>query len=361
MKKDTCTKYIPAALFIALLIRPELFTPLFRNIASALSPLLSGVILAAVICPAVSSCEKIILKLRHGRRDKWIRPAAVAVVYIAIAAVFAGAVWIIMPKLIDSAMLFANSFGGYYDNLRRHAEAADGTDFFGLYSRLDDVISLLSDKLPEFFEKTFTATAGFIRRSADILLGLVLSVYILADRERLCGFASSAVRSVTGEKHYKRLSYAAHTVYRCLSDFVSGQIAEAVLLGTLCFAGMVIFDFEYPLLISTIIGVTALVPVAGAIVGTVPSALMLFLAKPSSALWFVVFIIVLQQLENNLIYPKIVGKSVGLPPILILTAIIIGAKLGGAVGIMLGIPLLAAVYVIFTDAVGKNLSNHEEN
>ena len=132
------------------------------------------------------------------------------------------------------------------------------------------------------------------------------------------------------------------------------------MLGSLCFLGMVIFGFEYPLLISSIIAVTALVPVAGAIVGTIPSALILFLAKPSSAVWFIVFIIVLQQLENNFIYPKIVGKSVGLPPILILAAIILGARLGGAAGIMLGIPLVSAAYTIFRENISENLGEDQE-
>ena len=142
-------------------------------------------------------------------------------------------------------------------------------------------------------------------------------------------------------------------VNSCLVSFIAGQLTEAVVLGTLCFIGMVLFGFEYPLLISAIIAVTALVPVAGAIAGAIPSALILFLAKPSSALWFIVFIVILQQLENNFIYPKVVGKSVGTPPILILAAIIAGAELGGAAGIMLGIPLVSAAYTLIKERLER--------
>ena len=110
-------------------------------------------------------------------------------------------------------------------------------------------------------------------------------------------------------KSFRKAARVISAVNCSLVNFISGQLTEAVVLGTLCFCGMVVLGFEYPLLISTIIGVTALIPVAGAFIGAIPSALVLFLVKPSSALWFIVFIIVLQQLENNLIYPKVVGKS----------------------------------------------------
>ena len=116
---------------------------------------------------------------------------------------------------------------------------------------------------------------------------------------------------------------------------------------------MKLFGFEYALLISTIIGVTALLPVVGAIVGTVPSALLIFLINPIRAVWFVVFIIVLQQLENNLIYPRVVGKNLGIPPVLVLVAIMLGAGLGGATGILLGVPLMSLAYALLLEKLAE--------
>lgn len=329
---------------LALIFRPELITGAAGYICNAAAPIVTGIILAAVIDPAVSFFEKHLMRLVKKAAVR--RGMAIGIVYIIIAAVITGAVSIIIPRLSDSVRLFVNSFDGYYSLLRERL------DRLSIPVDLPDKIGAwLSSGLTDLFKKTFTATADFLRGAADFLFGAVLSVYILAGKEMLTDFIREAARTAMSEKNFKRAARIISTVYECLVNFISGQLTEAVVLGTLCFAGMVIFGFEYPLLISTIIGVTALVPVVGAFAGAVPSVMVLFLAKPSSALWFIVFIIILQQIENNLIYPKVVGKSVGLPSMLILVAIILGAQTGGAVGIMLGIPLMSAGYILIKDSI----------
>lgn len=331
---------------LAIIFRPELLSGILGGIWQAAAPITAGVLLAAIIDPAVKKAEKLLTG--RGRRlgKRAARGISIAAVYILIGAVLAAVVMIIIPRLAKSVTLFANSFDSYYAALRRQLYSLSDSSLLGLFGRFDKLIEVLSAELPLLFKKTFTATAGVLKTAANILLGVVLSVYILADKERLLDFIRGASRSLFSEKTYVRMAEIITAVYGSLVSYISGQLTEAVILGTLCFFGMVIFGFAYPLLISTIIGVTALVPVVGAFAGSIPAVFMLFLVKPSSALWFIVFIIVLQQLENNLIYPKVVGKSVGLPPLLVFTAIIIGAQIGGAVGIMLGIPILSAVYVL---------------
>lgn len=356
MKREYIKYGIAAAVILAVVLHPAPFLELLKKLAYAAAPVLWGIILAAVICPAVSSVENLLMG--KGKRKSRIshhraRVISVALVYIIIVAAAAGIISIIIPRLAESVRLFMGSFNGYYSDFRRRS-LAEGGAAGELAEKLDKLLESLSDRLPDIFSRTYTVTAEVIRSTANVIVGLVLSIYILASREQLCGFIKGAAEKLLSRKSFDRISYALRTFYGCLTNFIGGQLTEAVVLGTLCFAGMVIFGFEYPLLISTIIGVTALVPVAGAFAGAIPSALMLFLAKPSSALWFIVFIIVLQQLENNFIYPKIVGKSVGLPPILILTAIVIGAELGGAAGIMAGIPIVSAVYVMAAEAISKN-------
>ncbi len=356
MKYTEIKKYILpfAAVFAAaaVIFRPELLSGIWSKASGAVVPVILGIILAAIIDPAVSAAERTAKKLAPRKMSApKARALAIAAVYIAIAAVSAAVIWIIIPKLADSAALFINSFDGYYDSFRSRYDDVSDRDPFGIMGGFDELMGAFSRQLPEFFGKTFTATAEFIRSAANFLVGLVLSVYILAGKEQIIEFICGAAQAVMSEDSYKKTAHAVNTVNVCLVNFISGQLTEAVVLGTLCFAGMVIFDFEYPLLISTIIAVTALIPVVGAFAGAIPSAFVLFLVKPSSALWFIVFIIVLQLLENNLIYPRIVGKSVGLPPIFILIAIIAGAQLGGAAGIMLGIPLASAVYILAGEAV----------
>ena len=350
-------KYIPAVFFVflllAVLIRPDDVSGVISSVSSAAAPFVTGIILAAAASPAVSRFEGF-----FGRRisPKAARGTAVAAVYLIAVGIITAAAFIILPKLWQSAALFVNSIDGYYSELRSGYRGGSRV----VVELFDSLVESLSQLLPKLFDRTYRVTAEFLGGAASFLLGAVLSVYILLQREELTEFVSAAARSVLSEAAYKRSARVISAVNSCLVSFIAGQLTEAAVLGSLCFLGMVIFGFEYPLLISSIIAVTALVPVAGAIVGTVPSALILFLAKPSSAVWFIVFIIVLQQLENNFIYPKIVGKSVGLPPILILAAIILGARLGGAAGIMLGIPLVSAAYTIFRENISENLGEDQE-
>ena len=142
------------------------------------------------------------------------------------------------------------------------------------------------------------------------------------------------------------------------SGFVSGQLTEAVILGVLCFLGMSLFGMEYALLISVIIGLTNIIPIFGPIIGTVPGALILLMVEPMKAVWFVVFIVVLQQIESNLIYPKVVGGSIGLPGIWVMFSVLIGGSLFGLPGVLLGVPTFAVIYTLIARAVKKRL--HEK-
>lgn len=352
MDRKQYRKIIPIILAVAVIVRPQPFAAAAKVIWSAMVPILWGMVLAAMICPAVERFAGWIRKLFRRIKPRTADRLAIAAVYILLAAVFAGVVSVVLPKLIDSARLFLGSADGYYRDLRRKLGSWSAPWF-------DAAMESISSRLPQMVSDTLGSAADMFRGAAGFTVGLVLSVYILAAREELIQFIGSAAEAVLSPTACRRWRSALSTVYSCLTGFVSGQLSEALVLGTLCFAGMVIFDFDYPLLISTIIGVTALVPVVGAIVGTIPSALILFLVKPSSAMWFIVYIIILQQLENNLIYPKVVGRSVGSPPLLIMTAIIIGAELGGAVGILAAIPLASSAYELARRAIEKRRQYRE--
>ena len=144
-------------------------------------------------------------------------------------------------------------------------------------------------------------------------------------------------------------------ITQCFNNFVTGQLLEACILGLLCFIGMQLFGFEYAFLISLLVGVSSVIPVVGAFIGTVPAAFLLFFVEPMQAFWFLVFIVVLQQIEGNLIYPRVVGDSVGLPPLWVLMGIVIGGGLGGIVGMLLGVPLFTVLYKLLSQATRARL------
>lgn len=151
-------------------------------------------------------------------------------------------------------------------------------------------------------------------------------------------------------------------INRTFTNFITGQLTEAVIIGALCFIGMSIFRMPYAPAISVLVGFTALIPVFGAFIGTAIGAFLILLVKPIQAVWFVVFIIVLQQFEGNLIYPKVVGKSVGLPGIWVLVAVTIGGNAMGVVGMLISVPLCSVLYVVARNAVnGKPLAGENPN
>lgn len=194
----------------------------------------------------------------------------------------------------------------------------------------------------------------FVRSSVSFLwdgaISLVLSIYILAKKERHAAALRRFLDAVCSCKTVGRLARFWQIVRECFTRFIVGQSCEALILGVLCFVGMLVFDFPYALLISVVIGVSALIPIFGALIGTAVGALLIFLESPSDALWFVLFVLVLQQLEGNLIYPRVVGRSVGLPSLWVLVAVTVGGSFG-VLGMLCAVPLASIVYTLLGEWV----------
>ena len=345
------TAFIAAAL-VATAIKPEFFSGILSKAASLLMPLFIGAAIAFVMNIPAMKFRKLYLRLFKKAKEKTVNTLSVATSYILLIAVLAGIVWIIVPQLISSVKLFFDNFDEYYSNFIGYCEKLEKRDTLGIFTALRKALEGFSAGLPDMLEKAAVKSSDIVGGAARLLVGFVFSIYILSDKRNIrCG-VSLIVKKISKER-YETVCRRYRMIYEIFSRFVVGQISEAVILGVLCFAGMKLFGFEYALLISTIIGVTALLPVVGAIVGTVPSALLIFLINPIRAVWFVVFIIVLQQLENNLIYPRVVGKNLGIPPVLVLVAIMLGAGLGGATGILLGVPLMSLAYALLLEKLAE--------
>ena len=181
-----------------------------------------------------------------------------------------------------------------------------------------------------------------------VLLAVIFAIYLLGSKETLLSQVRRAVRVYAGEKAEKRGFYVLKTINESFHHFIVGQCTEALILGSLCILGMLIFRFPYAVMIGTLVGFTALIPIAGAYIAAAIGAFMIFTVDPMQAVWFLVFLIVLQQLEGNLIFPRVVGSSIGLPALWVLAAVTIGGGLFGIVGMLLGVPLAAAAYQLLS-------------
>jgi predicted PurR-regulated permease PerM len=212
---------------------------------------------------------------------------------------------------------------------------------------------LSSNILSGFFPKLIDITSNAVTSIFNIVLGIILSVYILSDKDRIKRQILAILYALLPNKAINKVKYLLNISNKTFNLFVIGQLTEAFILGVLCFIGLLIFKFNYPLLISVIVAVTSLIPVAGVIIGAIPSIFILFMAEPIQALWFILFIAILQLVEGNLIYPRVVGDSLGLPPLWVLLAIIIGGGLIGILGILLSVPIISILYQLIKEYVSK--------
>ncbi|MBR2347477.1 MAG: AI-2E family transporter [Clostridia bacterium] len=189
----------------------------------------------------------------------------------------------------------------------------------------------------------------------NFILGFVFSIYVLASKESLGKLAKSVIYSIMKRERARKLISVVVLSNKAFSGFISGQCTEVLLIGVLCFIGMLIFRMPYAVMVSCVIAFTAFIPVFGPFIGTAIGAFFIFIESPIKALWFVIFIIILQQLESNIIYPKIMGKHVGLPGIWVLAAVTIGGGLFGVVGIIVSVPICSVIYTLFDRWIKKRL------
>lgn len=342
-----------ALLLLAFVIlRYEGFFAMLRYLLDTLRPLLLGVLFASILNRPFRRFEAALLKLNRRRKNRFsqrfCRVGALFATVLMTLLILGGIVCVILPQLRQSIGLLTEHSAFYGENLRQWL-TANRMEFILQWlsgQQASRMMEMAKEYLPTVLAKTYDYTAGLIRCVIDIGIGAVFSVYLLADGERLKKQAASIVQRLVGKKRQQRLAEGTRMICMTFARFFSSQLTEALILGCLCYVGMLIFSFPYPVLISVIIGVTNIVPYVGPIAGTIPCAAILLLVKPDCALWFVLFIIVLQQLESNLIYPRIVGHSVGLPPAWVLTAIVIGGGLWGIGGLLIGVPLTAVIYTL---------------
>ncbi|MBQ8904796.1 MAG: AI-2E family transporter [Ruminococcus sp.] len=338
-----------------IILRYEGFFAVCDAVGDVFRPIAIGILLAFLLNRPFLALERGLLKLT-AKCNKKKQPSerlsyvlALVLTYLSAAFLLAGLVGILIPRISESADLFVDNLGGYLTNLETYIERLRATKLFSGLETMDidieEKIKGVADYLPDMLLKTYDMTAGLIGAVIDFAVGVVFSIYILADKRRLKKQAQSLSRIVL-KKRYPRFAEIMNLAVTTFSDFASGQCMEAVFIGIFCFIGMQIFGFDYAVLISVIIGMTNMIPIVGPFIGTIPCAFMLLLVDPKQALWFVVFIVVLQQLESNLLYPRVVGKSVGLPPLWVLAAVMIGGGLGGVLGMVIGVPLCSIIYVL---------------
>lgn len=341
----------------------------FAAVWTAVLPLLLGCIIAYVLNLIMGRLERIYFpdsdnKVANATR----RPVCLILSIAIIAAIVAIIVNLVLPQiraswdvLENGVMMVAQnaySWGEQNEDALLSALGAGGLDnlresftklFESLSSGTSEGTSQISSILTTVFSTVYSIAHGvFIG-----IVAVVFSLYILIDKERVINGARAAVDLLLPEKGAHAVFHAARVANDSFSRFITGQCIEAVILGTLCAIGMTIFGMPYAPAVGACVGMTALVPVFGAWLGGAVGFLMILTVDPMMAVWFVVFLIILQQIESHLIYPNVVGASVGLPGIWVFAAVLVGGALFGVLGMFLGVPAVATVRTLVIEEAAK--------
>lgn len=206
-----------------------------------------------------------------------------------------------------------------------------------------------------FLSDTFNFASSALSGVANAFIGLIFAIYILMQKENLGRQFRRLFYSFFPEKHVDRFLEVCHLTSSSFSSFLSGQCLEAFILGLMFFIAMSIFSMPYALMVAVLIGVTALIPIFGAFIGCFVGVLLIFIISPIQSLWFLVLFLVLQQVEGNFIYPRVVGGSVGLPSIWVLAAVTFGASMAGIIGMLFSIPLFSVIYTLLRETVRQRV------
>ena len=254
-----------------------------------------------------------------------------------------------IPTVVSEISVWLSSFDKDWPQLQKFLESLN----VNWPQILQKAASYLTNGLSSVFSSTMYIVSTISSIAVTAVVALIFSIYILSGREKLFHQFQTLASTYLNEKFYKGMCVVLKTAHDTFTRFIVGQCTEAVILGTLCTIGMLFFRFPYATMIGTLIGATALLPVVGAYLGAAVGAFMIFTIDPLKALGFLIFIAILQQLEGNLIYPRVVGSSVGLPGIWVLAAVTVGGGLGGIIGMLLAVPVTATLYKLLQKDVQK--------
>lgn len=287
---------------------------------------------------------------------------------LVIGVIFVG-MFLIVPEIANSFSTIALSVKQFPEQLHRWSlqlmdfmpqvavwlEQLDMNMDIDWQKTIMDVVGFLQSGAGDVLSATFNVAASIFSGIVTGFLAIIFSFYLLLNKEKLSGQIKQILYAYLREGHADYIVRIGRMSNKTFSSFLSGQCIEAVILGSLFFVAMTIFRFPYALMISVLIAFTALIPVFGAFIGCVVGAFLILLLNPIQAFWFVILFLVLQQFEGNVIYPKVVGSSVGLPALWVLVAVTLGGSTMGVVGMLVNIPLFSVLYSLFRETVKNRL------
>ena len=349
-----------------LLHETERIQSVWNAVSTVLSPFVVGAAIAFVLNVPMRAIERPL----KGIKNTGVRRAiAIVLTLLAVALVLTLVVYLLVPQLILTIESLIETIPGFFgkvqdsvtnflnNNPELWSWLQSNTDIesFNWQNLIEKVVSVLSSGVTTLVDLIKNAIVGLSTGIFNAILSFVFGMYCLVRKEILARQGRMLVYAIVPEKAGDEIIRILRMTNSSFSRFISGQCLEALILGALFAVCMLIFGMPYIPLISLIIAVTALVPIVGAFIGCILGAFFILMVDPQMAFWFVIMFLILQQLENNLIYPRVVGTSIGLPGMWVLLAVAIGGDLMGVGGMVLFIPLTAVLYTLLREFAEKRL------
>lgn len=330
---------------------------IWRQFLTAVQPILYGAFMAYLLAPVVNFFERGLTGLSKGRERLrgGVRAVGILLTWAAICVLFYLLASVLMPELYKSVLQLVSNVENYYSTVSgwvQHLLERNPTVEQWVTDQMDDYFKdaqtwLKRDVLPQAQAVMVVAAGGVMSVLGflkNLLVGIIVSVYLLATKERCAAHARKVVYSLFPREQVRWVLRGAHKVDAIFSGFVRGKLLDSLIIGILCFVGCSILDFPYTPLVSVIVGVTNIIPFFGPFLGAIPSTFLILLVSPIKALYFVIFVLALQQLDGNVIGPKILGGTTGLSSLWVIIAILVGGSFFGIPGMFFGVPVCACLY-----------------
>ena len=350
-----------------------------RTLVRILSPFVWGLVIAYLLNPLMRMLEKhvfhpLALKLYRGKkahsRKRFARNMAVVISELVLLALLAALIWLILPQLYSSIVMIVDNSPTYAANLSVWVEGML-KDFPEVEAYINQALGTVNENVFDWIRTTLlpglgsfvtnvtTGVVVVVRGVYNLIIGIIVSIYILGDKERFSANVRRFLYSVFSIEAAERVREAIAFTDRTFMGFINGKLLDSAIIGLICYIVCAILDMPYALLVSVIVGITNIIPFFGPFIGAVPSVIIILMVNPVKALIFVIFIIVLQQVDGNIIGPKILGSSTGINGFWVMFSIILGAGLFGFWGMLLGVPVFVLIYTVIERAVVKKLKKSD--
>ncbi len=363
LKKFTQFALVIALVYLGVSYLPDILG-FSGSVLSAAAPLLLGCVIAYVLNILMVRLEALYFPgSQKPLVQKSRRAVCILLAFVILLVILLLVINIVLPELVSSIELIVKEVPVAWEEIRlwgiAHADQLPVIQEvlqqanFDWNASLKKMVNIVAVGAGGMLNSVVDIATSAVGKLVQLMIGLIFALYLLFGKERLSAQGLKIMRAYLKPQRREQVLHVLRTVHESFTNFIVGQCTEAVILGVLCALGMKILQLPYAMMTGTIIGVSALIPVAGAYIGGAIGAFVIFTADPSKAIVFLIYLVVLQQLEGNLIYPRVVGSSIGLPGIWVLAAVTIGGGVLGVSGMLIGVPLSAAAYKLFAEHVNR--------